>query len=827
MPRLARIQPVSEDASIAAFRSPIGGDKLNRPDDPMREIAALRERLSKLSEASLHITEDLDLDAVLQGVLDGARSLTGARMGGVTILDDSGRLQDFITSGLTDEDHQRFVNLPGGPEFFAYLSSLPEPLRLADFSAHTTALGLPEIGPPLGPVGSFLGAPIRLRGVRAGNLYLSDKEGGGEFTQDDEETLAMFASQAAMAIANARRHREEQRARANLETLIDTSPVGVVVFNAGTGVPVSLNREARRLVDGLTDPGQTAEQLLDVLTFRRADGREISLREFPLAEALSTGETVRAEEIVIGVPDGRSVSVLLNATAIRSEEGQVESVVVTLQDMTALEELDRLRAEFLGMVSHELRAPLTSIKGSAATVLGSSADLDPAVVRQFFRIIEDQADHMHDLVADLLDVARIETGTLPVTPEPAEVAVLVDRARSTFTSAGGRNNLAIDIETDLPLVMADRRRIVQVVGNLLSNAAKHSSESSVIRISAVREDVHVAVSVADEGRGIPSERLPYLFRKFTRTDGDDLGSGVAGSGLGLAICKGIVEAHGGRIWAESEGPGMGARFTFTIPTVEETGSGTANGPARLSTRSSRRAVAEAGERVRVLAVDDDPQALRYVRDALASAGYTPVVTGDPGEALRLVAEEKPDLVLLDLMLPGTDGIELMKDILAAGDAPVIFVSAYGRDEVIARAFDMGAVDYVVKPFSPTELAARIRAALRKRAASEPSEPYVLGDLTIDYAERRVTLAGRPLPLIAMEYRLLAELSANAGRLLTYQHLLERVWGEKSSGDVRPMRTIVSKLRRKLGDDADNPIYIFTEPRVGYRMPKGETPEGEG
>ena len=337
-------------------------------------------------------------------------------------------------------------------------------------------------------------------------------------------------------------------------------------------------------------------------------------------------------------------------------------------------------------------------------------------------------------------------------------------------------------------------------------------------MTVVREDVHVAVSVADEGRGIPSERLPYLFRKFTRTDGDDLGSGVAGSGLGLAICKGIVEAHGGRIWAESEGPGMGARFTFTIPTVEETGSGTAIGLPPLSTPAARRAVAEAGERVRVLAVDDDPQALRYVRDALAGAGYTPVVTGDPQEVLRLVEEEKPDLVLLDLMLPGTDGIELMKDILGAGDVPVIFVSAYGRDELIARAFDMGAVDYVVKPFSPTELAARIRAALRKRAASEP---YVLGDLTIDYAERRVTLAGRPLPLIAMEYRLLAELSANAGRLLTYEHLLERVWGEKSSGDVRPMRTIVSKLRRKLGDDADNPIYIFTEPRVGYRMPKGE------
>ena len=174
------------------------------------------------------------------------------------------------------------------------------------------------------------------------------------------------------------------------------------------------------------------------------------------------------------------------------------------------------------------------------------------------------------------------------------------------------------------------------------------------------------------------------------------------------------------------------------------------------------------------------------------------------------------------MLPGTDGIELMKDILRAGDVPVIFLSAYGRDELIARGFDMEAVDYVVKPFSPTELAARVRAALRKRAASEPSEPYVLGDLTIDYAERRVSLASRPLPLIAMEYRLLAELSANAGRLLTYEHLLERVWGETYSprdalaaerGDEREvllrgrLRAALLRLNEWLNDaQADRVIF---------------------
>ena len=128
--------------------------------------------------------------------------------------------------------------------------------------------------------------------------------------------------------------------------------------------------------------------------------------------------------------------------------------------------------------------------------------------------------------------------------------------------------------------------------------------------------------------------------------------------------------------------------------------------------------------VSVLVVDDEPQALRYVRETLAQSGYVPLVTGDPDEAIPLLKEERPDLVLLDLMQPESDGIELMSKILDVADVPVIFLTAYGRDELIARAFDMGAADYVVKPFPPTELPARIRAALRRRETYEPTEPYV-------------------------------------------------------------------------------------------------------
>ena len=575
-------------------------------------------------------------------------------------------------------------------------------------------------------------------------------------------------------------------------------------------------------MDQLRERGQSPEQLLEVITIRRGDGREVSLKDLPLPQVLGVGETVRAEEIVLQVPGGSSVTVLVNATPIRSESGEVGSFVVTLQDLTDLEELEWLRAEFLAMVSHELREPLTSVKGSITTLLDATTTLDAAEVVQFHRIINSQTDRMRAMISDLLDVARIEMGALSISPESTEVAVLVEDARSAFLSGRRGNRLDIDLPPDLPRVMADRARMAQVLGNLLSNAARRSEETSAIRLSVERVDFHVAVSVSDDGRGVLPERLPHLFRKFNRADNDGRGDGSERAGLGLAICKGIVEAHGGRIWAESDGPGLGARFTFTVPVADE-----------VETRAARPAPLVAGvsqqtgeEQVRVLAVDDDPQTLRHVRDALSKAGYAPIVTGDPKEAIPLVERERPHLVLLDLALPGIDGIDLMVNIGQLTDAPVIFLSAYGREENVTRALDAGAADYIVKPFSNMELGARIRAALRKREPAERPDPFVLGELAVYFADRRVTFGGRPLRLTAVEYRLLAELAANAGRVLTYEHLLQRVWGAEGGGDVRPIRSALSKIRRRLGDDPDNPTYFFTEPRVGYRMAKGETVERE-
>ena len=345
-------------------------------------------------------------------------------------------------------------------------------------------------------------------------------------------------------------------------------------------------------------------------------------------------------------------------------------------------------------------------------------------------------------------------------------------------------------------MLADRRRVVQVLNNLFANAARHAPESTPIRVATGLENAHVAISFSDEGRGLAPELLPHLFRKHAG------GRAGATAGLGLAICKGLVEAHGGRIRAESAGAVRGTTFTFTLPAP-----GHAAGP---------RPVSERGEPSRILLVDDDPRTLRFVRDALAWAGYAPLVTGVPQDLPRIIRTERPRRVLLDLILPDIDGIELLRQVPELADLPVIFISGYGRDETVAKALESGAADYIVKPFSKTQLVARVRAALRRQ---EAPEPFVLGELAIDYEQHRVTVGEEAVELTATEHELLRVLSLDAGRVVTLDTLLRRIWAKRENADANLVRIFVRNLRRKLDDSAASPAYIFNQRAVGYRMAK--------
>lgn len=781
--------------------------------DGQRNGGALRARLARMSEASLRITETLDFDSVLQEVVDSACLLTNARCGGITVLDEQGHFRDVATSGLTPEEHRKMLDFPGAQALREYFSLVAGPMRSTNLSAYTDMAGMPGLvlPEPVNSMTSFLTAPIRYRAESLGAIYLAHD--GHEFTQEDEDTLVMFASQAALVLGNARRYRDEQRARAAMETLIETAPVGVAVFDARTGEPVSFNREALRIFEPLRMPGQPPKKIINFLTLRWADGRSVSLGESPLKTLLATAGTVRGEEVTAELPDGRSVTTLVNCTPIADADGGVETVVVTMQDLAPIEELDRLRAGILGMANHELRGPLAAIRGSASTLLDAGTDLNPAEAREFHRVIFEQSERMRSLMGDLLDVAQVETGTMSVAPRPESVSDLISDARESFVSAGGRHEVVTDIPADLPRVAVDRRRILQVLSNLLRNASLQSPRSAGIRVTARQDGLNVAVAVADRGAGISVEQQRRLFQKYVRTDEDDGARDMGGSGLSLAICRGIVEAHGGRIWAESDGPGQGARFTFTVPTADEEA-------ARAAIERSRERTADSAyDLVRILVVEDDLSTLRHIRQALFNEGYTLTVTADPAEVARLVTDEKPQLALLGPVVHGPAGVDLMTRLSDIADVSVIFLSEYRDERAISSALDMGAADYLVIPFSATELAARVRAVLRNRRAVQAAIPdtFDLGELTINYPTRSASLNGSPLEFTPTEFRLLVELALNMGRVVTLEQLLSRVWPSDSPAGVKSIRTAVKNIRRKIGDNPANPRYIVNQRGVGYRM----------
>lgn len=793
---------VRSDASVLA-----------KTDSLEREVESLR-RLGKIAEASMRVHSSLEIDAVLQEVIDSCCLLTDARYGAIHTFDESGTAERFKTCGISSEEQRRMGRLPMGQGLLVRMSETEGTLRLPDIAEYPGLVGSLDNHPPMK---SFLGAPLRHQDKHLGNIYLARDEEGGIFTADEEEALQTFIPHVIASIVNSRAYEKENSARADLETWLDTSPVGVLVYDMNTRELVSLNQEARRIVYGLQVPGQ--RELLSVMKFRRPNGQHIPQNELPTDRAFRRGETVRAEEMVIHLQDGKAIPVLCSAAPIRSDNGEIVKVVCTLQDMTPLEEVERLRSEFLDVVAQELRNPLTSIKGAVATVLNSTSSVDPVDARQYFRIVDQQVDQMNALIGSLVDVARLETGMLSLNMGPVDMAELLEQAKRTCLTRGIRNTITIDVPQRPPPIIADRRRILQVLVNLFFHASKHSPDWSEITSSVSGDGLYAVISVADKGSGIAPEDMPHIFRKHSRIEPDGTGGAGTYDTLALLICRGIIETHGGRIWADSDGVGMGATFSFTIPVGdEERARRAASSPSRISSPDAHR---EKGAQARVLAVDSDQQGLRLVRGSLLDAGYISMTTSDPSDAIRLVKSERPDLVLLSRTLNMAEGVELIKGVQEVSDIPVIVLLDYEEDEFVARAFEAGAEDYVVKPFSQKELVTRIRAVLSKRTAlvrTRTGESFVLGELTIDYMSNSVSLAGRSIHLTPTEYRLLCEFSMNAGRLLTYDHLLRRIWSSDDFSDTQVVRTFVKNLRHKLGDSARSPTYILTVPSTGYRMP---------
>ena len=804
----------------ATVNGDLPGAQLQSIIDELRhENTSLRNRLTQLSEASYCIIQDLDLDCLLQEVVNSATSLTGAKYCVLLTYDESGSVERAVTCGLTPNQRSQIATPPKGQGLLGYLNELSIPLRIRDIASHPKSVGFPDNHPPMS---SFMGMQIQHKGEHMGNIFLTEKEDGHEFSQEDEDVLVMFSALSAQAISNARQYREVNKAKADLETLLDISPIGVCVYDAKSGTTVSCNQEMRRIIGDVELTANDVGPLMDVLSFRRPDGRSIRLNELPVAHVMMTGETVRAEEIIVESPDGRSMTTLLNAAPIFTDTGEISSVVVAVQDLTPLDDLEKVRSEFLGMVSQELRAPLVTIKGSTAALIGILEALNPTEALQFLRIIDQQADLMRLQINSLIELTQIETGTLSISPEGANVSDLVEMASAEFQRSHAGTVVEADIPAGMPLVMADRDRITQVLNNLFSEVARISPRSSKVQVSATSLDIYVAISVSCDSEAFLGEAFVGRSIHPTEEDERDPSQHNAGQDIAIAFCRGIVEAHGGRIQQQRGERGFGMEFTFTLPAADEsidlTNETTVN-PAPANDQQGNPQT----DRAKVLTVVPDGRTLGTVRRILSEAEFSTITATDPVEIDRLVEHESPDIVLLDFSKSEWAGMRLTQRLSSDLGVPVIVLSEKGDDNSVARAFDMGASDYLVKPFSPTELVARIKSSLRKQSANRSGTDalsgYSLGDIKIDYAARILTVSGSMVQLTATEYRLLYELSNSAGRVLTQDELLHRVWGQEYTGEPQLLRSYVKSLRQKLGDNARSPSYIFTEHGIGYRMAK--------
>jgi DNA-binding response OmpR family regulator len=223
----------------------------------------------------------------------------------------------------------------------------------------------------------------------------------------------------------------------------------------------------------------------------------------------------------------------------------------------------------------------------------------------------------------------------------------------------------------------------------------------------------------------------------------------------------------------------------------------------------------------VLIVDDDIRMLRMMKRMLELENFQTITASNGEAALKVFEKEDPDLVLLDIMMPDMDGYTVCQHIGEFSEVPIIMVTAMGNDKEKVEGLDTGADDYVTKPFSASELAARVRAILRRTGSQErrPNSWFHYQDLVINYTSNRVTVNDKELILTSTEYRLLSYISQNAGRVVTPDQLLNKVWGEAYLGAPHLVQVNIARLRKKLGDDARNPTYILTRPGIGYIMPK--------
>jgi PAS domain S-box-containing protein len=388
------------------------------------------------------------------------------------------------------------------------------------------------------------------------------------------------------------------------------------------------------------------------------------------------------------------------------------------------EKANRAKDEFLATLSHELRTPLTPILGW--TVMLRSGNLDQQGILRGLEVIERNVRVQTQLIEDLLDVSRIVTGKLRVEVRPMELVPVIEAGLEAVRPSADAKEIqvAVNLPSRHTRVLGDPDRLQQVVWNLTSNAVKFTPKGGRVEIGLTETDSHAVLTVSDTGKGISPDFLPHVFERFRQADSTSTRK-YGGLGLGLAIVRHLVELHGGTVQAESEGPDKGATFTVKLPLLETARAGTDSGGSREGrvTDGSLSAEAVNLDGLRVLLVDDESDIRDFLGVSLRQYGAHVTTLGSAEEAVSALQQERPDVLVSDIGLPGDDGYALIRRVRAlapesGGQVPAVALTAYAKGEDTTRALSAGYQVHVPKPVEPLELATVV-ATLTGRAQSHP------------------------------------------------------------------------------------------------------------
>ncbi len=657
-------------------------------------------------------------------------------------------------------------------------------------------------------VRSSLLLPLRGRSQPIAVLMLASAKKGFLDNADMAffETLAL---QVGLVLENALLSTGAQVQYQWLQAVFDHSPDGIVVVEATEGAIVLVNYAAMELITDLVPDAVLADHPM-LQRLYQPGGASCPPEQFPLLQTLRDGDARRGVDLVLEQTDGPRVPIRVTSVPMYHEDGRLQGAVAVIQDLRHIREVERMKSNFVAMVSHELRTPLTIIRGCTETLMAGNAS--PARTREFLRIIDDKGEQLQELIDNLLNMSQVEAGALPLRCEPVALPLLVRNVVRQMRDRLAGLRIQTDLSQRLPLVNVDSRRIEQVFFNLLDNARKFSPAGSVITITAAADADEVHVTVRDQGPGIPPSERTRVFERFYQAPQPGIAN-TSGTGLGLAICKALVEAHQGRI-SINPAAGGGANVEITLPALVD------QEPLPLTHPSL--IVRNSGPQPRVLVVDDDSALRRLLESNLSDAGYAVQTAIEGQSAITAVANQQPDIVLLDLMLPGPDGIAICRQLREWSSVPIIMLTARSSMHDIELGFQAGADDYLTKPFHLSELHARIQAVMRRSQMAVTADGLAIfhnDDLMVDLAKRRVFVNDAPVGLTPIEYNILSFLVRHAGQILTHEQILREVWGDEYHNEHHYVWVHIAHLRQKIEPDPKRPRYILTERGVGYRLAK--------